>query len=125
MNTLPQFSQLAAWYQEEHPDLRLPLLRQIEKDFQLEDGYLQPEEESFSQWLEAELNRIITYWMEREPARVAQVLYRVDLSESKLQQAMDSGLYESLSALTAHLVMEREMQKVFLRWYLKNQSQNG
>lgn len=125
LNSLPEFSKLASWYQEEQPDLRLPLLRQIEKDFQLEEGYLQPSEEPFAAWLEKELHRILTYWMEREPARISQLLYRVDLAESKLQRAMDSGEYESLSALTAYLVMEREMQKVFLRWYLKNQSQNG
>lgn len=123
---LPDREQALRAFQSPTPDLREALLRQIEKDLQLETGNLEVDQNSdFIEKLASRLEQVIAYFMEREQGLLAQALYRVDLSEGKLNAAMASGTYESLAQLTARLILEREMQKVFLRWWLKNQPPPG
>ena len=49
--------------------------------------------------------------------KLMQVLYRIDISEEKLIQSKSKFPQTNLSEIIAHLVIEREMQKVITRKY--------
>ena len=60
------------------------------------------------------LTRLVAYLMEKDFARLLQVLYRIDVSESKLKAALAEG-DEKPSEIVAQMILEREMQKVATR----------
>ena len=61
------------------------------------------------------LRPVVEYLIEKDTPKLAQVIYRMDLNESKVAEALDNQSKENpVDALTL-LIVEREMMKVVLR----------
>lgn len=74
------------------------------KEYQLEAEQLVSEEKII-----AALERSLSLLLEKEPEAFFQLMYRLDISEKKLNEAMKSP--EAMS-LVAKLVYERQLQKI-------------
>lgn len=91
-------------------------LNQINKDLQglyYGDYTLEPtHEKPVLEQLVQSLVPILLELSKRQPEQLSQFIYRVDLQEKKFTEALyhDSGLYQ-----LAHLIIEREALKVWLR----------
>jgi len=60
-----------------------------------------------------ELTRAIEYLIDKDFEKLMQILYRIDVSETKVKQAF--GLEQDVAEQIAKLIMEREQQKVVTR----------
>ncbi len=56
---------------------------------------------------------------EQDPKRIINLLYRIDLSEEKVQKEMQNTQH-TFSELLAELIVKRELQKVILKNYYSN-----
>jgi len=56
---------------------------------------------------------------EQDPKRIINLLYRIDLSEEKVQAEMQISTL-TFSELLAELIVKRELQKVILKNYYSN-----
>lgn len=97
-------------------DLLQEVVAQLNKDFQL-NGF----EVSFSgdghtayQELTAQLGPVIEYLLENQAERFWNLLYTIDLNESRVKQALFGEDPNSLRILT-DLILKRELQKVVIR----------
>ena len=60
-----------------------------------------------------ELTRAIEYLIEKDFEKLMHILYRIDVSESKVKQVF--GLEQDVAKQIAMLIIEREKQKVITR----------
>lgn len=60
-----------------------------------------------------ELSRAIEFLIEKDFEKLMQILYRIDVSESKVKRAF--GLEQDVAQHIALLIIEREEQKVITR----------
>lgn len=65
--------------------------------------------------LEQELARRINFLIQADFHRLLAILYRLDISESKLRQTLDENQGRDAGELIAALIMEREWQKLHSR----------
>jgi hypothetical protein len=87
----------------------------IRKDFNLEASELSFEETTLSaDILLDRLDKLVAYLLEKDFSRLLQILYRIDIPEEKLRQALASNKGEP-STMIARLILERELQKVETR----------
>ena len=62
--------------------------------------------------LETQLAEKINVLIQRDFGALVQLLYRIDVSEVRLRQLLDSGSGEDAGVLIARLIMERQWQKI-------------
>jgi len=60
-----------------------------------------------------ELTRAIEHLIDKDFEKLMQILYRIDVSETKVKQAF--GLEQDVATQVAKLIIEREQQKVITR----------
>ncbi len=91
-----------AWLQlkKDKPQLKEALRQQLAKDLRL----------SVEQIPEKDLLVWLSHWLQEHTQQLAEVLYRIDLSEKKVQAPPQRG-FEQL----ALQILEREAQKVIFR----------
>ena len=91
-----------AWLQlkKDKPQLKKALRQQLAKDLRL----------SVEQIPEKDLLVWLSHWLQEHTHQLAEVLYRIDLSEKKVQAQPQRG-FEQL----ALQILEREAQKVIFR----------
>lgn len=91
-------------------------LQLFEKDFQLEPEYLQLEKQKTFTYEEAFLKimRVVEDLMEKDFQQLLNVLYRIDVSESKLKEALAFSTDNPASLITK-MIIERELLKVEFR----------
>jgi hypothetical protein len=93
----------------------------IEKDLQLEEeealitGEDKPDINAFHK----KLSLLIAYLMEHDMHRLLNAMYRLDVSEIKFHDAMQSESKEEAALRITDLVLEREMQKVKTRLHYR------
>ena len=73
-------------------------------------------EELFDQ-IEPHINNLI----HSNQSKFMGILYRIDLSDELIKKAVKDNASESFSAIATDLIIKRELQKVVIRNYFKNQ----
>ena len=63
--------------------------------------------------------KLVNALNEQDPKRIINLLYRIDLSEEKVQAEMQISTL-TFSELLAELIVKRELQKVILKNYYSN-----
>ena len=98
-----------------HPNLKAGLVL-FENDFQLEKSYLDLEGREEVQFEEAFLliMRVVEELLSKDFSRLVNCLYRLDVSEEKLKEALAASNDNPASVIT-QMIIEREMQKVETR----------
>lgn len=88
----------------------------FEKDFQLEKSYLQLENRQDMAYDQAFLliMRVVEDLMTKDFNRLINILYRIDVSEEKLKEALALSNDNPASVITK-MILERELQKVETR----------
>ncbi len=57
----------------------------------------------------------ITPLLDRNPARLMTILYRIDVAEPTVQQVLATAPAEAIPAALADLIIERQLQKIRIR----------
>ncbi len=93
----------------------------IQKDLQLdeEESLVSADDTIDLNTLQKKLSFLVAYLLERDMHRLLNAMYRLDVSEAKFHEAMQSNSKEEAAAQIADLIIEREMQKVKTRLYYK------
>lgn len=91
------------------------VVHQLEKDLNYPELFEDPSSFSNLEEILALTQRYFKDCIEFEPDHFYSILYKVDLSEVRLHQAMTSGEFETLDEVAAILVLERVVQKVVNR----------
>ncbi|WP_420385675.1 hypothetical protein [Roseivirga sp.] len=91
-------------------------LKLFEKDFQLDQEYLQLSTQKEYTYDQAFLKimRVVEDLMEKDFEKLLNVLYRIDVSESKLKEALALSTDNPASIITK-MIIERELLKVEFR----------
>lgn len=99
-------------------DLLKEVVAQLNKDFQL-NGFeveFSGNGESAYQELTSQLVPVIDYMLENQAERFWNLLYSIDLNESKVKEALFGEDTNSIQLLT-DLILKRELQKVVIRYF--------
>ena len=64
-------------------------------------------------------SKLVNTLNEQDPKRILNLLYRIDLSEEKVQSEMQISSL-TFSELLAELIVKRELQKVIMKNYYSN-----
>jgi len=93
----------------------------INKDLQLddEDALIIGEDKPDLNLFHQKLSLLIAYLMEHDMHRLLNAMYRLDVSENKFHDAMQSMSKEAAALRITDLVLEREMQKVKTRLHYR------
>lgn len=93
----------------------------ISKDLQLdeEDALLTAEDKPDINLIHEKLSLLIAYLMEHDMHRLLNAMYRLDVSEARFHEAMQSSSKEEAAISVTNLVLDREMQKVKTRLHYK------
>ena len=86
------------------------LLELVKKDFNLE---ITSSGIATHQDLKESLSKLIQYLIEHDFERLLSGLYRIDVSEKKVKEAMASG--SEVAGKITQLIIDRELQKVVTR----------
>jgi hypothetical protein len=89
---------------------------QIDRDFNffgLEVNW--PSEICSAEEMWKSLAGVIDQLMEKDKSRLMQIIYRIDLAESELTQALTDPTVEDVNGRIASMILFRELQKVILR----------
>lgn len=99
-------------------DLLQEVVAQLNKDFQLNgfDVEFSGKGESAYQELTDQLVPVIEYMLENQAERFWNLLYSIDLNESKVKEALFGEDTNSIQLLT-DLILKRELQKVVIRHF--------
>ncbi|MBO3698283.1 hypothetical protein [Roseivirga sp. E12] len=91
-------------------------LRLFEKDFQLDKSYLNLEEQQGIAYNQAFLMimRVVEDLMTKDFNRLINVLYRIDVSEDRLKEALALSNDNPASVITK-MILDRQLQKVETR----------
>ncbi|MFC2176307.1 hypothetical protein ACFLR1_05000 [Bacteroidota bacterium] len=97
-------------------ELLTEVIAQINKDFQLNgfDVAFSGKGETAYAELTSELTPAIEYLLEKQPSRFWNLLYSIDLDESKVKKILFGTEQNSIDQLT-DLILKRELQKVVIR----------
>lgn len=93
----------------------------ISKDLQLDEqeALISGDEKPDLNTLHKKLAILVAYLLENDMHRLLNAMYRLDVSEIKFHQAMQSDSKEDVAFCIADLIIEREMQKVKTRLHYK------
>lgn len=86
------------------------LIQQINKELSI-DLSEQIDEQQLIIQLETYVNQLIVHHFEQ----LVSLLYRIDVSENKISQALQQQAGEDAAKLITHLIIERQLQKVASR----------
>ncbi len=102
-------------YYDKEEVIRLTVL-QINKDFAFFSSGLQPEGSGtpYDRLFRA-MVPVISQWLDRDYNRFIALLYRIDIPEPALKQALALRSEDPLAHVIADLIIQRELQKVLLR----------
>jgi septation ring formation regulator EzrA len=96
------------------------VVKQVNKDFRLQgfDVEFSGKGESAYQELTDQLKPVIEYMLENQTETFWNLIYGIDLSESKVRQIL-FGKEEAIDAIQelTDLILKRELQKVVIRLY--------
>ena len=103
---------------ERSVDLLKDVVSQLNKDFQLTGFEVEfsGQGESAYQELTEQLLPVIEYMLENQTERFWNLLYSIDLNETKVKNALFGEDTNSLQLLT-DLILKRELQKVVIRYF--------
>ena len=93
------------------------------KNFRMEKGLISSINETFSLELSASsyhnikliLSEKINDWINNDFNKLIHVLYRIDVSEKKINELLKENRTEDAADILADLVIERELQKIEAR----------
>jgi|TARA_B110000881_G_C18383238_1_gene417197 hypothetical protein len=92
------------------------LIRQINKDLELRvDIEWDVDGNNLYQAILDKLAPVIERLIRQGNGRVEQLLYKIDVSEMKVKEAIDSAVETDPAIIFTHLILERELQKVVFR----------
>lgn len=93
----------------------------VNKDLQLEAGesLVAGEENPDLNLFHDRLKNLIAYLLDHDIHRLLNAMYRLDVSEARFHEAMQSMDKEEAASNIADLVIEREMQKVKTRLHYR------
>lgn len=86
----------------------------IKKDFLLEEEIELAGDQPFDR-LKYELTRIISYLLNTDMPRLMNAMYRIDISESRFAEILQSAPPDEVASQLADAIIAREKQKVKLR----------
>jgi len=87
----------------------------IRKDFGLEENMGFEKAEISIDWLRKVLEARLNHFLDHDFDGLLNALYRIDISESKVKEALGSTNSGEISSALAELIIEREKQKVMTR----------
>lgn len=111
--------------------LRLDLVKltaeQLTKDFEIfgfditfsgknETAYLELTDQIFP---------IIEHLFKTDYSKLMSLMYKIDLNENQIKSVIKDFKQEEIIAEITHLILERELKKVVIRQYFKNQQNQG
>ncbi|HSG67583.1 MAG TPA: hypothetical protein VK994_02675 [Bacteroidales bacterium] len=93
----------------------------VSKDLQLEEGerLATADDKPDLNLFHERLKTLIAYLLDNDMHRLLNAMYRLDVSEVKFHEAMQSQDKETAASRVADLVLEREMQKVKTRLHYR------
>lgn len=112
-------------YRFDHEVVRKTAERII-KDFKgwgVEISFKGNEEDAYRE-LMSQLTPVIAGFLKNNQQKFMQVLYKIDISEAKLKEAMIKNPSEKAENIISRLIIEREMQKV-LTWMIYQKKISG
>jgi len=91
---------------------------QLNKDFQLTGLTVEFSNNSQTAYTELtnQIKPVVAYLLEKQPERFWNLLYSIDISETKVKEALFGSEPDSLGLLT-NLILKRELQKVVIRHF--------
>jgi hypothetical protein len=122
----PQLQQIPEQLNAEQQLARLTI-EQIKKDF-LTNGLevqLQTSEQPNYQEICAALEDVLNWLFENDSHKLMQLLYRIDLPEAKLNEALGNAMEQAVSETLAALIVKREAQKVIIRQLYSQGTKNN
>jgi hypothetical protein len=102
-------------------------IEQIKKDF-LTNGLevqLQTSEEPNYNEICTALVDVLNWLFENDSHKLMQLLYRIDLPEAKLNEALGNAMEQAVSETLAALIVRREAQKVIIRQFYSQGTKNS
>ena len=98
------------------------VVQQLEKDLNLEKSFeLSGNPDQAYHELELQVQPLVDQWLRKDYHGLMHTLYRIDVSEKKLQKGRQEFTSFTETELITHLILERELQKVVIRmWYSKS-----
>lgn len=102
-------------------------IEQIKKDF-LTNGLevqLQTSEEPNYNEICTALVDVLNWLFENDSQKLMQLLYRIDLPEAKLNEALGNAMEQAVSETLAALIVKREAQKVIIRQFYSQGTKNS
>lgn len=111
LNMISRFLVWAQWKNSELMDASL-LVVDLNNVFGWELMAAGPDHVNAENELETQLAEKINVLIQRDFGALVQLLYRIDVSEVRLRQLLDSGSGEDAGVLIARLIMERQWQKI-------------
>lgn len=120
-----QLKDLSTHYQ--NVNLVQETARQIIKDLEIfgyEIEFSGKQETAYNE-LSSQLTPIIDRLLSTNYQQLLTVLYKIDLDEKRISQLILDFNEQNVSAQIAHLIIERELKKVLIRNYFKNQQNEG
>jgi hypothetical protein len=102
-------------------DKNIILNELLVKDLQLDnsESLMKGDENIDLNTLHERLSLLVAYLMENDMHRLLNAMYRLDVSEAKFHEAMQSISREEAAIRIADLIIEREMQKVKTRLHYR------
>jgi hypothetical protein len=74
--------------------------------------------------LKEKLTQHINYLIDTNFQQLVAILYRVDVSESKLKMLLNESMAEDSGSVIADLIIERQLQKIKFRQKFSNWNKN-
>lgn len=92
---------------------------QIKKDFETNGLAIQLDVEHNPSYAEicTAMEQVLDWLFERDRQKLMQLLYRIDIPELKLKDALEGNSSSPVVELLAALIVRREAQKVIVRHY--------
>ena len=111
---LPQKYSAELFIQDQNKDLLIMLIRQLNKDFSLTGIDFTFEEKLQIKELVNQLNENIEYLIKNDFQSYLNLLYRIDISESKMKE-MNEIEIDKISQKVTSFILIREWQKVWFK----------
>ena len=86
--------------------------RQLQKIFETDDDLVY----SNLQELQHRVEKMVLYLLRKDLSRLLHILYRIDVDEQKVKQAMLAPSEEEVAARIGKLIIKRELQKAQTRF---------
>lgn len=88
------------------------LAKSLAKDFDIEETQLT---EHTLTSIQSKLTAIIKFLLDKDMGQLMNILYRIDVNESKIAKILSGSPVENIAEEITDLVIERQMQKIITR----------